>query len=125
MEQLVNVTNDTEHNRYLGGLCIPPGETRQVPAVWVQAEAPAEAEAEPDLPPNPLEELRSESVAAIVEAFIRLNADDLRALANLEEAAEKPRRTLLEAIAKELLERGSAEADLPPEAPQGEEQFIV
>lgn len=119
MTELVSITNEGEQNRYIGDICIPPGETRQVPFHLAPQTEPAAA-AEPELPPNPLEELRAESVGTITEAFIRLNADDLRALAELEEASAKPRRSLLDAIAKELLERGSAAADLPPEAPQDE-----
>jgi hypothetical protein len=111
MNEWVSVFNDGDSPRYLGGICIPPGEFGQVPAHLVPATL---AEPQPEIPADPLQATLALSVPEIVARFETLQPIDLVRLNDLEEQAEKPRKSLLEAIARELLVRGSAaQADTP------------
>lgn len=90
---------------YVAGTMILPGEGAlvDVPAAPLAPAAPAE----PTLAET-VGELLKGSVDAIAEALPTLSNDGLDMAARLEEAAAKPRKTLLEALGKEQLRRADA-----------------
>lgn len=125
----VAVENTSASPMYVAGVMIPAGETRHFdqgelpPELHPQAAtAPAEA-----TPADLLAELLKFSVAEIVA---RIDAFDDAVLAELierEEAAAKPRKSLLSALVEAQLQRAAnraepGQAGTAPGASQGEDQ---
>jgi hypothetical protein len=116
------ITNPGNTSRYVAGRLIAPGETRLIPqdelppnlhegGILDQNE-PESAEVGGEEQQNPstdqdkaLKELLEQTVPSISEALPKLSAEDLDRLEQLEEAAEKPRKGVLEAVAEERLNR--------------------
>lgn len=101
------VHNPTARTLFAGGVLIPPGEGREVDAVFLPPEAPADAPAEapePDLRAN-LRELLKSPVKELLPQLEALGPDTLDQLEQLEGEAAQPRKTLLAAIAELKLER--------------------
>lgn len=125
----VPYTNETTHFVHIGGVTIPPGETRDVDATLLPGyEPPVLAPPEPEVPPDLLAELLKASIKNIVPEMPGMSADDLARAVTLEEAGQK-RRTLLEAFAAENLRRlteaaakaGSTEGAAPGDTPAPKE----
>lgn len=110
MNEKIPVTNDTKMPIYVAGLMIPAGETRhfdldQVPPhLRPQPAAPA-----PAAPADPLAELLKRKVVDVVSAIPALSDDDLQRLGDLEQTGAA-RKTLLGALAEELLKRADSRA---------------
>lgn len=105
------VENNTANTIYAGGCAIAPGEGREVdmpeagPVV-----APTE---EPDADAL-LRELLAGNVAAVTLALADLSPETLARLAELEGAAEKPRKGVLSALADEQIKRADAALNNDP-----------
>jgi hypothetical protein len=104
------VHNAGKTTRYLGGIAIPPGETRMVDARLVPDDKPPEA-ADPAGEPDPLAELLKLSVAQIVRELPGLDDEAVTRLGMRENLRDNPRKSLLEAIANHLLHRAQEKAD--------------
>ena len=114
MGQRINVTNPTAMPIYVGSAMIPPGETRQFDENEVPLHLrPQKAPAPPPQPakgPDPLEALAAKPARDVIAAVPGLKDEDLGRLKKLEEARmhedrPAPRKTVLEAIAAEVLTR--------------------
>lgn len=120
----IPVTNNTAMPIYVGSAMIPAGETRDFeendvplhlrPApVLVAASDPspeelaatAKAKREAEIA-----EIRAKSVKDAREHFSALSDEDLAMLEALEQAEDDPRKTLLEAITEEQLQRAARAA---------------
>lgn len=111
----IPVINNTAMPIYVGSAMIPAGETRDFEENDVPLHlrpAPAAAPAAPEKPADPaavrktdLAELLKHPVKDVREHFSAFSDEDLTTIETLENAAEKPRSTLLEAIAEEQLQR--------------------
>lgn len=107
----IPVHNNTAMPMYVGANLVPPGETRdfeehQVPAHLRPAAAPAEPE---EAPPSTAEALQASSAKDVIAALANLSDEHLTELEALEQAAEKPRKTVIDAIAAEALNRAGGE----------------
>jgi hypothetical protein len=102
--------NDGQNTRYVAGIAIPPGEVRMVPENRVPRVAPQAAA--PELAADPeaeaLERLLEHSVREMGDLLPEIEAGLLDRLEAAEQAKEKPRSTLLAAIAEERLRRADA-----------------
>lgn len=90
---------------HLGGKLIRPGETRDVDAALLQTRKPAQPVDVAASPVDTLAALRAESVKAIAERLPGLTDAELVDLTAAEAAEDRPRSTLLDAIAGEQLRR--------------------
>lgn len=89
--------NETDKFQHIGGVTIPPFDTRDVEAtLHPDYKAPKAEEPEPE---DPLVYLLDGSVKAIQEKLPALDMEQLNALEALEQKAAKPRASLIEAIA--------------------------
>lgn len=98
----------------VGGVFIPPFDGREIDEHLLPPEHQPAPLAEEAAAPNPdanLQELLAGSVASIAATLEGLGTDTLNRLSALEGAAAKPRKTLQEAIAAELLKRAGAAVD--------------
>ncbi len=118
MGHRINVPNNTGMPIYVGSTMIPAGESRdfeesEVPlhlrpakpapvAVAPAADPEAEAKAAAQ---KALEDLAANPAPEIIAAVPELASEQLTALEALEQGREKPRKTVLEAIAEEILKR--------------------
>lgn len=106
------VHNPTDSPMYVAGKMIPGGET----AHFDLHELPPEMRpaAEPTAPAeqtNPLEDVLKAPVKAVLAEVDALTVDEINALIELEQAAGKPRSTLVEALSAEVLKRQAAALD--------------
>lgn len=101
-------TNETPNTIYPGGVCIPPGQTRDVDEQF----HPDYAAPEPEeaAPVDPVAQILGHSVSAIKDMLPALSDAELEALGAAEQLADKPRTTLLAAIAEEILTRAEKKA---------------
>lgn len=104
-----HITNDGPHTIYVGGKMIASGEGRDIderdlPPELRDAPAPVVEEAGPSLD-DELGELLKQPVRIIVGGLSRKTHEALDRLAELERGHEHPRKTLLEAIADEVIRR--------------------
>lgn len=99
------IENDTAHMIYAGGCAIAPGEGREVevPEALAVQEQPVEPDAD-----APLRELLAGNVATVTAALAEFSVETLQRLQALEDAAEKPRKGVLAAIADEQIKRADA-----------------
>jgi hypothetical protein len=104
----VPIHNTGNTNRYIGGVCIPPGETRMIDARLLPPEPPDEP-----APPaaDPIGDLLKLSVKEIVADLGEFDDETLARIEARELADETPRKTLLDAIAQERLKRADAAAE--------------
>lgn len=111
MNEKIPIYNNTAMPIYVGGAMIPPGETRHFDIEQVPHHLrPAAPAVEEEVAPNPLADILGHSVKDIVAMLPALHDDDLVAIGEAEQRAEKPRTTLLGAIAEEQLKRAEAKA---------------
>lgn len=101
------IENDTAHTIYAGGRAIAPGEGREVEVPDGADAAPQASEPEPDLD-EPLRELLAGNVAAVTAGLAEFSIETLQRLQALEDAAEKPRKGVLAALADEQIKRADA-----------------
>ena len=101
------VENDTAHMLYVGGCAIAPGEGREVEVPEGADAAPQAPEPEPDAD-GPLRELLAGSVAVVAAGLAEFGAETLARLEQLENAAAKPRKGVLVALADERIKRADA-----------------
>ena len=114
----IPVKNNGANALYVGGTCIPAGETRlldahRVPITLHPSPAPAEQAAPPV---DAVLALLDGNVRSIVAALPALSDADLARLAAAEQAG-KTRSTLVEALGEEQLRRAAAGQDGGAEAP--------
>lgn len=115
--------NDGEHTLFVGSVMIPPGQGREVDEQYLPPTgdgatlAPPDAEADgstTSLGPAKLAALQALPVRDLVPQLEALSAEDLAALATLEEGTDTPRVTVLSAISKLQLDRAQAAAGGAP-----------
>ena len=116
----VPIENNGQMPIYVGGVMIPPGETRHFEDDMLPPEfrAPAEVQAEPESL-DPLLAVLEGTVAQIKHGLPDLSDEELDRLEMLE-AEGKARKTLIEAIAEERLRRAEAKVT-PPAGGEGGE----
>jgi hypothetical protein len=97
------VENNTPNTMYVAGVAIAPGEGREVelPGGGPATDQAGTDEVEDRL--APLRELLAGNVAAVIASLVDLSEDTLKALQALENAAEKPRKGVLVALADKLI----------------------
>lgn len=109
-------TNDTDKPQYVGGKLVPAGETRLVDLPLIATPAAAQA------PQDPLRALAAGKVTDIVAALPTLDIAAVDQLQQIEEARDKPRSTLIQALELRRLEiinvkaEGAGGTDAPPAA---------
>ena len=99
------IENDTANIIYAGGCAIAPGEGREVevPEALPAQTLPDEPDAD-----APLRELLAGNVATVTAALAEFGVETLKRLAEIEGAAEKPRKGVLTALADEQIKRADA-----------------
>ncbi len=102
----VHHTNETKNFMHVGGVTIPPGETREVDAALLPGGVQDDVLV-PDNQLDPLEQLMTGSVAAITAALPSLSDEDLARATELEEAGVA-RKSMLAALSAENLVRAAA-----------------
>ncbi|MBU1692289.1 MAG: hypothetical protein KJ958_05480 [Gammaproteobacteria bacterium] len=103
----IPVTNNTAMPIYVGSSMVPAGETRHFDIDHVPLHlrpVAAEVEAPFALDNNALVALIGESVKNIIEAFPTLTLEELEQIGEIEQLGQN-RKTLLSAIATEILKR--------------------
>jgi len=94
--------NETDKFVHIGATTIPPFDTRDVEAILhPDYKAPKAEEPEPE---NPLAELLKASVKDIQPKLAELDMEQLTALEALEQESQKPRASLIEAVAAAKLD---------------------
>ena len=108
MEKRIPVTNNTKMNLYVGSNIVPPGETRDFPESQVPHHLrPATVEEEKvEVIKDLLVELLLANVKDVTAALAGMATADVERLGELEQAGQN-RKTLLSAIAEELLNRAA------------------
>lgn len=102
-------TNETKNFMHVGGVTIPPGETREVDATLLPGHE--QEEVLPNgIPLDPLAQLMAGSVATITAALPTLSDADLAHVTELEEAGVA-RKSMLAALSAENLARAAAKQD--------------
>lgn len=106
------VHNDTEAVKFVGGRMLQPGEGREIDLPDDGGDSTDQG-APVDAPPidpqaEALKVLREQSVADIKAQLEAITPELLDLLEAAEQAAEKPRTTLLAAIGEERLRRAAA-----------------
>lgn len=106
-----NIANNGADTIYVGGKMIPPGESRDIDESLLPAEMqdpPAEpVAAAPSLDELVIAEL-VRPVKDVIDGLAALTQEALERMETLEAEAKKPRKTLLEAIAAEKVQRADA-----------------
>lgn len=121
----IPIENKGKSPIYVAGVMIPDGETRHFDIEQLPPEyRPQQEAAIAPVPPlvSPLEEILRAPVKTVLAGVDALTLEELQALIALEQAAEKPRSTLVSALQAEVLERiGKAqEGDAPPSGAEGQ-----
>lgn len=117
--------NDGEHTMFVGSVMIPPGEGREVDEQFLPPVDDGDTSASAGSQDGSgatgageaseqLRALRASSVRDLVPQLEALSPEDLAALAELEQASETPRVTVLSAISKLQLDRAQAAAGGAP-----------
>lgn len=97
---------------YVMGQMVPAGETRHFEEHEVPPELrPGAPEPEPEPPVDPIAEILKGPVKGILAGVEGLDGDTLKALLAAEEAAQAPRKTLVEGLSAEILRRNVAALD--------------
>lgn len=104
----VPIKNTGSTDKFICGVCTPPGETR----IFEAAELPRHLRPEAQAPvqaaeTTPAEGLLAGAVKQILPALPGLQSAELQVLRATEAAAERPRKSLLAAIDELLLERAT------------------
>lgn len=102
-------TNETPNFQHVGGVTIPPGETRDVDASLLPGHVPETAEPNAE-PQDHIAELLKGSVKAVIAEFESMFDEELEHMAKLE-AAGQNRKSMVEAIVAEQLRRATEQAD--------------
>lgn len=112
MNHKIPVTNTTAMPMYVAGQMIPPGETRHFDADQVPPLLrPAAPEPEAEKPIDAMEELIGHSVKDITALLPSLADEQLERLGDIEQAkGDAARKTLLSAIAEQILTNAEAKA---------------
>lgn len=104
----VSYTNETSNFKHVGGVTIPPGETRDVdPSLLPGFEPEGKA---PEAPPvDPIADLLKNNVKDISAELVHLSDEDLAHATSLEQDGQK-RKSLIEAMTAENLRRANDKA---------------
>lgn len=102
----IPVRNNGRMPLYVGGIMVPPGETRILPAHHVPEHLrPVTPTPAIEAPPDPLAVLLEENVATVKDSLATLSTEELARVEQLETAAGSPRKGVLDAVAAERLAR--------------------
>jgi hypothetical protein len=108
----IPVKNNTDMPMYVGASMVLPGETRHFEAHEVPSHLKPQAEeVQPEEQLDPLVELIASSVKDVAAQLPALSIEQIKTLGDLERAGAA-RKTLLLAIAEELLRRAGNESEL-------------
>lgn len=116
MMKKIPYTNETDKYITVGTVTIPPGQTRDVEETLHPDYHAVQVEPVTAPPADLLAALLAGTVAAIVAALPGLTQADLAELVERENASEKPRKTLLDAIAEQQLAKAGESVDSNPAA---------
>lgn len=105
----VPYTNETDKFQHVGGLTIPPGETREVDPTMLPSYKPESARKE-EAQSDPIADLLKKKVADVSAALPGLSDEDLATAEALEQDGQN-RKSLIEAIAAENLRRADLKAN--------------
>lgn len=105
----VPYTNNTAKFVHVGGVTIPPFDTREIDERLHPDYRPPVAPAA-ETPVSEMAVILAGSVATIVKGFDALADEELAELRAMEAGAEKPRSTLLKEIDEEVLTRAAKAA---------------
>ncbi len=112
MSNRIAYTNPHAHTEYIGGVMIPPGETREIdPTHHPEYRAP-DAQYAADAPQHIVDVLLAGDVATLLAHVPALGVDDLQELSDREQAGPR-RENVLSALAEQLLTLASAQVDGP------------
>ncbi len=95
-------TNETDSIQHIGTVTLWPGETREVEETLIPGQT---AHQESPQEPDPLVLLIQGNAPEVIAALPTLDDEQLSLLDEMERAAEKPRKGVLQAIAEEKLTR--------------------
>lgn len=105
----VPIHNDGKNSRYVGTVCILPGETRHVDERLLPNKSKPRPAPAPQA--DPLADLLDAKVTDIIPALPDLSDEDFQRLAAMETEKDKPRVTLVNAIAEDRLRRADEQAE--------------
>lgn len=105
------IENPTQMPIFVAGMMIPPGETRLIEDDMLPPEHRQEAPIpEPEAPKDRIAEIADMKVDLILPILPDMSSEELARLQQLETEG-KSRKTILEAIAAEVLKRAQLAAD--------------
>ncbi len=122
------VHNPTDSPMYVAGKMIPGGETTQFDLHELPPEMrPADEQPAPEPEVDVLAEVLKAPVKAVLAEADALTVEEINGLIDLEQAADKPRSTLIEGLSAEVLKRQAAaldgsDGDVAGEQGAGEQQ---
>lgn len=112
----VPYTNHSDVYVFIGGVMIPPGDTREVDGRLMPGYGlPGEPGEKGDAPvaADPLVSILAGPVKGILAGLDALSDDEVEQLIALENGSDKPRSSLLEGLYAELLRRHGTAQDTP------------
>lgn len=108
----IPVENKGDSPLYVGGQMVPAGETRHFEENEVPPEyKPAAEQPKPEEQADPLAEILAGTVKDILGDVENMELAGVQELLAREQAAEKPRSTLIEGLSAEILRRQAAALD--------------
>lgn len=103
MQNRIAYTNNHAHTEFIGGVMIPPGETREIDATHHPDYQAPDAGASADSPAHHIVDvLLAGDVATLLAHVPALGADDLQELSDREQSGAR-RENVLSALAEQLL----------------------
>lgn len=110
MQNRIAYTNAHAHTEFIGGVMIPPGETREIDATHHPDYCAPDTGAGHDSPSHIVDVLQAGDVATLLAHIPALGVDDLQELSDREQAGAR-RENVLSALAEQLLTLASAQVD--------------
>ena len=110
MQNRIAYTNSHAHTEFIGGVMIPPGETREIDATHHPDYCAPGTGAGNDSPSHIVDVLLAGDVATLLAHVPVLSVDDLQELSDREQAGAR-RENVLSALAEQLLTLASEQVD--------------
>lgn len=110
MHNRIAYTNQHAHTEFIGGVMIPPGETREIDATHHPDYRAPDTITSSQRPAHIVDVLLAGDEATLLAHLPVLDTDDLQALSDREQAGAR-RERVLSALAEQLLTVASAQVD--------------